>query len=82
MNLHRATLIAFGLSHGVLRPALKRMRALMGAMQENPPSMEGGVMPPEITEMMGLAKRIAPTGLILNLFVIVILSLMVWRPGF
>lgn len=75
-------LIAFTLSHAVLRPALKRMRVLMGQMQENPPSMEGGVMPPEITEMMGLAKRVAPTGIVLNLFVIAILCLMVWRPGF
>jgi hypothetical protein len=74
--------IAFGLSHGVLRPALKRMRALMGQMQETPPDMSSGVMPPEITELMGLVKRIAPTGLILNLFMIVILFLMVWKPGF
>ncbi|HEX5587694.1 MAG TPA: DUF2269 family protein [Acidimicrobiia bacterium] len=74
--------IAFGISHGVLRPALKRMRVLMGEMQENPPSMEGGVMPPQVTEMIGLAKRIAPTGLILDLFLIAILCLMVWRPGF
>jgi hypothetical protein len=31
--------------------------------------------------MMGLGKRVAATGISLNLIVVVILAIMVWKPG-
>jgi hypothetical protein len=38
-------------------------------------------MPPQVGEMMDLGKRVAVTGIALNLFIVAILCLMVWKPG-
>ena len=72
--------IALGLSHGVLLPAVKRMQVLMGeVIAAGPPT---GGPPAQATEMEQLGKRIAPTGAALNLLIIVIVALMVFKPGY
>jgi uncharacterized membrane protein len=72
-------LVALGLSHGVLMPAVKRMQVLMGeVIAAGPPA---GGPPPQAAEMEQLGKRIAPVGATLNLLVIVIVALMVFKPG-
>jgi len=71
--------VALGLSHGVLMPAVKRMGELMREMvAAGPPA---GGPPPQAAEMESLGQRIAVTGLTLNVFLIVILVLMVFKPG-
>ena len=80
--------IAMGLSQGVLRPTLKRMRVLMGEMATAGPPAAAGSMPertggppPQVAEMQSLGGRVAVLGAALNVFVVVILVLMIWKPG-
>ena len=73
-------IVALGLSHGLLLPAVKRMQVLMGeVIAAGPPA---GGPPPQAAEMERLGKRIAPVGATLNLLVIVIVALMVFKPGY
>jgi uncharacterized membrane protein len=72
-------IVALGLSHGVLMPSVKRMQVLVGEMiAAGPPA---GGPPPQAAEMEQLGKRVAPVGATLNLLVIVIVALMVFKPG-
>ena len=72
-------IVAIGLSHGVLMPAVKRMGVLMHEMAAGPPPVGGP--PPQAAEMEQLGKKMGVVGPILNLALIVILFLMVWKPG-
>lgn len=80
-------IVAMALSLGVLRPILKRMRVLMGEMASGPPAA-GSVPerpsgpPPQAAEMEGLGKRVAALGATLQILLVVILGLMIWKPGF
>jgi hypothetical protein len=71
--------IGIGLSHGVLMPTVKRMGVLMREMLAGPPPVGGP--PPQVVEMEALGKKLAVVGPVLNLILIVILVLMVWKPG-
>jgi uncharacterized membrane protein len=72
-------LVGLGLSHGVLQPAVKRMGVLMREMiAAGPPT---GGPPPQAAEMAGLGKRVGMTGATLDVLLIVITALMVFRPG-
>jgi hypothetical protein len=71
--------VALGLSHGVMLPAAKRMGVLMHEMAAGPPPVGGP--PPQAAEMEQLGKKMGVVGPILNLALIVILFLMVWKPG-
>ena len=64
----------------MLLPAVKRMGVLMHEMvarARRPPAAP----PPQAAEMAALGKRLGVVGPILNLLLIVILFLMVWKPG-
>ena len=80
--------IAMALSLGVMTPTLKRMRVLMGEMASGPPPAAGSVPerpsgpPPQVSEMGALGKRVAALGATLQLLLVVILGLMIWKPGF
>jgi hypothetical protein len=80
-------LVALGLSHGVLQPALRRIRALMDEMTHAgpPPTAAPGAAPagppPQVAEITTLGKRVGVTGAVLDLVVIVMLVLMVFKPG-
>jgi hypothetical protein len=71
--------IALGLSHAVLLPTVKRMGVLMHEVAAGPPPAGGP--PPQAAEMASLGQRIGVVGPILNVILIVILFLMVWKPG-
>jgi len=73
-------IVAIGLSHAILLPAVKRMQVLMGEVIAAGPPTEGP--PPQAAEMEQLGKRIPPVGATLNLLVIVIVALMVFKPGY
>jgi hypothetical protein len=80
-------IIAMALSLGVLSPTLKRMRVLMGEMASGPPP--GGSAaerpsgpPPQVAEMQGLGARVAVLGATLQILLVAILCLMIWKPGF
>jgi hypothetical protein len=70
---------ALAVSHGMLRPTVRRMQSLMEAMiAAGPP--QGGP-PPQAAEMEQLGKRLAILGPALDLTLVVILFLMVFKPG-
>jgi uncharacterized membrane protein len=86
-------LIALGVSHGILLPAVRRMGVLMkelsaagpppGAGEGGPPAggPPPGGPPPQVAELGTLGQRVGVTGAFLDIMVIVILALMVWKPG-
>jgi Predicted integral membrane protein (DUF2269) len=76
-------IIGLGVSHGVLLPAVKRMGVLMREMVAAGPPPAGAPAgpPPQAVEMEALGKRVGAAGVFLNLLVVAILFLMVWKPG-
>jgi uncharacterized membrane protein len=85
-------IVGLGLSHGVLRPNVKQMHALMRELVAMPPqSSMSSAGPPasgaapgrprQVDEIERRGRAVGATGAILNLILIVILYLMVWKPG-
>jgi hypothetical protein len=70
--------VALGLSHGLLQPKVKRMVELQREVVAGPPPQGP---PPQATEMAALGKQIAPVSMVLDLALVVILVLMIWKPG-
>jgi uncharacterized membrane protein len=76
--------IGLGLVHGVLRPNVRRMNALMAELAEmgSPPMGDTpGGPPPQVTELEERGQRVGLTGSVLNVLVVLILFLMIWKPG-
>jgi hypothetical protein len=77
-------IIGLGLSHGVLRPNVGRMQALMRELAEAGPPASGaatGGPPPQVVELEERGRRVGITGATLNVILVLILFLMVWKPG-
>jgi uncharacterized membrane protein len=77
-------IIGLGLAHGVLRPNVRRMNLLMAELAEvgSPPMGESpGGPPPQVTELEERGQRVGLAGTALNVLVVLILFLMVWKPG-
>ena len=72
--------VGLGVSHGVLMPSLKKMRTLMGEMIAAGPPVGGP--PPQASEMEQLGKKVGAAGATLNVLLVVILALMIWKPGY
>lgn len=66
-----------GISHGVLRPRVRRMNALLVEVAAN----AAGGPPPQAAELEALGKQVATTEMVLNLLLVVILVFMVFKPG-
>ena len=77
--------IAFGVAQAVHMPNLRRMNALMGELNAMQPAPAGpGAMagpPPQVLELLARGKQAAIVGAFLNVMVIVLVVLMVWKPG-
>ena len=76
--------IGIAVSHAVLIPAEKRMNALAAELVAAGPPPAGapaGGPPPQVIEMEGLEKKLAPAGAFLNVLVVVVVFLMVFKPG-
>ncbi len=67
--------VALGLTHGVMHPTVKRMRNLMADMVGGPPHAA------HVAELEQRGKTAAVVGTVLNLMVVAILALMVWKPA-
>jgi uncharacterized membrane protein len=63
-------IVGLGISHGVMMPSEKKMNALAA-----------GGPPPHAVEMEALEKKLAIGGTVLNLLLVVIVVLMVFKPG-
>lgn len=75
-------IVGLGLSHGVLRPNVKKMHALMRELVAAPPaSGAAGGRPPQVDEIEQRARTVGTTSAVLNLLLVVILYLMIWKPG-
>lgn len=75
-------LVGVGLSHGVMRPNVSRMIALMKEMAgAGPPAAGAEGPPPQVIEMEERGKRVGATGATLNVLLVVILYLMIFKPG-
>ena len=79
--------ISLGIVHGAHMPNLRRMNALMGELNAGGPpvgsagSPGAGGPPPQVAELEERGKRAAMIGGFLNLMLVVIVVLMVWKPG-
>ena len=73
-------LIGIGISHGVLMPSVKKMGNLMREMIAAGPPVGGP--PPQAGQMAELGKKVGAAGATLNVLLVVIVGLMIWKPGF
>jgi hypothetical protein len=77
-------IVAIAISHAVMQPSTKRMRDLMAELVNAGPPPAGaapGGPPPQVVEMQAIGKRLATFGPVLNIMLVVILGLMVFKPG-
>jgi len=77
-------IVAIGVSHGILLPAVKRMGVLMREMVDAGPPAGGAAPagpPPQARELAALGQRVGAASAFLNIAVIAVLALMVWKPG-
>ena len=76
-------IVGLGLSHGVLRPNVKKIQALMREVAAMGPTATGAGAgrPEQVDEIERLGRRAGLTGTILNLILVVILYVMIWKPG-
>lgn len=72
-------IIALGLSQGVMTPAVKKIISLQEELVSGPPPAGGP--PPQVAEIERYGKRLAMVGPILNIMLVVILVLMIFKPG-
>ena len=72
-------IVGIGVSHGVLMPSVKKMGNLMREMVAGGPTVGGP--PPQVAQLQELGKRVAAAGATLNVLLIVIVALMIWKPG-
>lgn len=86
--------VALGVSHSVVFPTAKRMNQLMrelvamgpppgaaaGAAPAGPPSGAGGP-PPQVAELAALGKKIGAGSTALHVLTVVLIGLMVFKPG-
>jgi uncharacterized membrane protein len=73
--------IATGISHGLLWPRVRRVGVLMREMVNAGPPAGAGGPPPQALELEKIGPQLAMLGMTLNLFLVAILVLMVFRPG-
>jgi len=72
-------IVGIGISHGVVFPTARRLRALAAeAAAAGPPA---GGPPPQAAEMQRAGQKLATWSPVLHVLLIVILGLMVWKPG-
>ncbi len=67
-----------GLSHGMLRPRVKRMTTMLTEQAGTPAGATAGPPPPQLVT---LGKQVAMSEAILDVLLVVILVLMVFKPG-
>jgi len=72
-------IIAIGISHAVMIPGTKRIIELQKEMEQGPPPAGGP--PTQVAEMQAIGTKLAPAGAVLDLLLVVIVVLMIWKPG-
>lgn len=67
--------LALGISHGVMFPSAKKMQAI------GPRLVSGQVTAEDGATATALEKKLAAGDMTLNLLVVVLIGLMIWKPG-
>ncbi len=75
-----AYIVAIGLLHGVQLPTVRRINALLKELAGISPTDTG--VPPQVAELDQLGAKAGVVGGILNLLTVVVVFLMVFKPGF
>ncbi len=73
-------IVALGLVHGLLRPNIQRVLSAMRELAEGAPT-EGAGPPPQLAILEQRGRIVGATSAALNALLVVILFLMVWKPG-
>jgi uncharacterized membrane protein len=76
--------VGLGISHGVMRPTVKKMITLQRELVAMGPPPEGapaGGPPPQVVELEAHGKRLSTFGPVLNVLAVVLIYLMVFKPG-
>jgi uncharacterized membrane protein len=71
--------LAIGISHSILIPGHKKINALLAEMEQVPPPASGP--PPQVAQLQALGQRQAAAGAAFDVFVLIFLILMIWKPG-
>lgn len=75
-------LVGIGISHGLLFPRVNRLIDLQRELVTGGPPPAGAAgPPPQVLEMEQIGKKIGMIGPVLNLLLVVLLALMVFKPG-
>ena len=76
-------LVGLGVVHGAHVPNLRRMNALMAELSAGgpPAGAAAGGPPPQVAELEMRGKRAATVGGFLNVLIVILVVLMVWKPG-
>ena len=77
-------IIGIGVSHGVLFPNAKRMHDLAAELvAAGPPPADAplGPPPPQVEEMARREKTLGAASTFLHVLLVVIIGLMIWKPG-
>jgi uncharacterized membrane protein len=76
-------IVGIGVSHAVLFPNAKRMRDLAAELvAAGPPTADAPPgPPPQVTEMAQREKTLGAASAFLDVLLIVIIGLMIWKPG-
>jgi hypothetical protein len=74
-------LAIIALEHAVYRPNEKRMIELQRELLELRP-IPAGAAPPQVVELERRGRRAGMVGAALDLAVVVIIGLMIWKPAF
>src|SRR5262245_57508041 len=71
--------VAIGIAHSVLIPGHRRINELLAEMEQGP--APAGGPPPQVATIQEIGKRQATAGMVNNLLVVVLIGLMIWKPG-
>jgi uncharacterized membrane protein len=75
-------IIALGISQGLMMPRVRRLIALQRELlAAGPPPAGATGPPPQVLELEAVGKQVGMIGPILNIMLVVILVLMVFKPG-
>jgi uncharacterized membrane protein len=76
-------IVGIGVSHGVLFPNARRMKDLAKELVDAGPPPEGAPPgpPPQLAEMQRREKTLGAASGFLNIVLVAILVLMIWKPG-
>jgi hypothetical protein len=74
-------LIALAMSQGLLFPRVRRLIALQRELVASGPPATGSGPPPQVAMMEKLGKQVGMLGATLNVMIVAVLTLMVFKPG-